>query len=86
MDSSLVKLLPILFFCTVFQILAFSKFSVFLNYFVRFSEFSVQKIFSYSPYPLSFLVEARGVEPLSESTSSGPSPGADDSLHSLLRP
>ena len=29
-----------------------------------------------------FLVEARGVEPLSENTSSGTSPGADGSLHS----
>jgi len=61
MDSSLVKLLPILFFCTFFQILAFSKFSVFLNYFVRFSKFAVQKNFSFAH---SFLVEARGVEPL----------------------
>jgi len=29
------------------------------------------------------LVEAGGVEPPSENTSSGTSPGADDSLHSL---
>ena len=32
-----------------------------------------------------YLVEARGVEPLSESTSTTLSPGADGNLHSLLR-
>jgi len=39
------------------------------------------------PYGWSFscLVEARGVEPLSESTSTTLSPGADGNLHSLLR-
>lgn len=30
------------------------------------------------------LVEVRGVGPLSENTSSGTSPGADDSFHSLI--
>ena len=44
------ELLSILLFCTVFQILAFSKFSVFLNYFVRFSDFSVQKNFQLSAF------------------------------------
>ena len=34
---------------------------------------------------LSFLVEARGVEPLSESTSTDLSPGADGYLDSLAR-
>ena len=32
-----------------------------------------------------FLVELRGVEPLSESTSTGTSPSADDHLHSLTQ-
>ena len=32
---------------------------------------------------ISDLVEARGVEPLSENTSTGTSPGAFDYLHSL---
>ena len=32
------------------------------------------------------LVEARGVEPLSESTSTGTSPSADGRLHSLAQP
>ncbi len=32
------------------------------------------------------LVEARGVEPLSESTSTGTSPSADGRLHSLTQP
>ena len=32
------------------------------------------------------LVEARGVEPLSESASTGTSPSADDQLHSLTQP
>ena len=31
-----------------------------------------------------FLVEVRGVEPLSESTLTGTSPGADGCLHSLV--
>ena len=31
------------------------------------------------------MVEMTGVEPVSESTSSEPSPGADDDLHSLAR-
>ena len=30
------------------------------------------------------MVEVRGVEPLSESTLTGTSPGADDCLHSLV--
>ena len=30
-------------------------------------------------------MEVRGIEPLSESTSSETSPGADDYLHSLIR-
>ena len=34
----------------------------------------------------AFLVEMGGVEPPSESASSGPSPGADDYLHSLSGP
>ena len=33
-----------------------------------------------------FLVEARGVEPLSENASTGTSPGADGTLHSLAYP
>ena len=33
---------------------------------------------------LLFLVEVRGVEPLSESTLTGTSPGADGCLHSLV--
>ena len=37
-------------------------------------------------YRLDFMVEARGVEPLSESASSGPSPGADAYLDSPVRP
>lgn len=37
-------------------------------------------------YRLDFMVEAAGVEPASESTSSGPSPGADDYLNSLVQP
>ena len=32
------------------------------------------------------MVEARGVEPLSESASTGTSPSADDPLHSLAQP
>ena len=32
---------------------------------------------------LRVLVEARGIEPLSENRSAGFSPGADDPLHSL---
>ena len=31
----------------------------------------------------TFVVEVRGVEPLSENPSTGPSPSADGSLHSL---
>ncbi len=46
-----------------------------------------------TPSPISFsapasagaLVEARGVEPLSENTSLGTSPGADGYFHSLAR-
>ena len=34
----------------------------------------------------ALLVEARGVEPLSESTSTGTSPSADGRLHSLTQP
>ena len=36
-------------------------------------------------YRLDFMVEAAGVEPASESTLTGLSPGADGNLHSLLR-
>lgn len=37
-----------------------------------------------SSFRCSFImVEARGIEPLSESRSTGPSPGADDPFHSL---
>jgi len=32
------------------------------------------------------MVEPRGVEPLSENTSTGTSPGADGTLHSLAYP
>ena len=37
-------------------------------------------------YRLDFMVEARGVEPLSENASTGTSPGADGTLHSLAYP
>ena len=36
-------------------------------------------------YRFVFMVEARGVEPLSESISTGTSPSADDPLHSLTQ-
>ena len=35
--------------------------------------------------PCSDVVEVRGIEPLSESVSSGTSPGADGNLHSLAQ-
>ncbi len=44
-----------------------------------------EKVGNFYQNYLPFVVEVRGIEPLSESVSSGTSPGADGNLHSLAQ-